>query len=387
MAKTMIFLIDGTGNDATEETFSNIYAINQLIAETKRARVGKSFRDTTQVTFYLPGIGTKFTVKRPAKGLSVWFGRYDTVRQQLFGDHLEQIILRAYVNLCANYRRGDKIVLLGFSRGAVAARILSRLVSDFGILVSDRLLYLDRMWNEFVEISKNVDDAEYLKEIDTLQNELRQQAGEEILHVPTAAPISFLGLFDTVAGELDNTFSKHVHLRDQYPAKRVEHIVHIMSMHDVRKEFELIRLTRGSTGPDTLREIWMPGVHSDVGGGYDEDFISSVSLLTMSDMLEELADVAIDTKARDKVIENIREKVRDKRLVINKEPKIPRRYSRKELIKADDEIHPLHWYLLDQPVYWKETAKLTIYNDLLNRPKNDSDESLRRKFSSWVRLE
>ncbi|WP_408913036.1 phospholipase effector Tle1 domain-containing protein [Bradyrhizobium arachidis] len=87
--------MDGTTNDATCDIFSNVYAINQLVAESKRHR---DEAQKTQVTFYLPGVGTKFTVKRVVNKKS-WFGRTDTVRQQIFGDDIEQLILRAYVNL------------------------------------------------------------------------------------------------------------------------------------------------------------------------------------------------------------------------------------------------------------------------------------------------
>jgi hypothetical protein len=69
MPKTMIFLFDGTANDAGAvrndrlfARFSNVYAINQLIADRKKVH-GNSVQ--TQVTFYLPGVGTKFTVKDP----------------------------------------------------------------------------------------------------------------------------------------------------------------------------------------------------------------------------------------------------------------------------------------------------------------------------------
>jgi len=133
MPKAMIFLFDGTANDASEDRFSNVYAINQLIADRKTLRSGSSVRVKTQITFYLPGVGTKFTVR---KGASLFIRAIRTGEQYIFGDGVEQLILRAYVNLSPNYHPGDEIVIIGFSRGAAAARIFSRLVSDFGILSS-----------------------------------------------------------------------------------------------------------------------------------------------------------------------------------------------------------------------------------------------------------
>lgn len=384
MPKTMIFLLDGTANDATVDTFSNVYELNQLIAESKKVRSGTKFKYRTQVTFYLPGIGTKFTVRRSVKRDS-WFKGVDIVRQQIFGDNLEQIILRAYVNLCANYHKNDSIAIMGFSRGAVAARIFSRLISDFGILTSARLLYLDRLWNEFIVISQIPADAEYFREIEKLQNDLRRQAQQEILHVPAGKPITFLGLFDTVAGEHDDLLSKTIALRDHFPPKGVDHVVHLLSMHDVRKDFNLLRFSRPPVLPSTLREIWMPGVHSDVGGGYQDDFIANVALLTMCHLMEAYGEIAIDGKAHRLVQDRIREKIKLKRIVINPEPSVRVHQSRSSLIQREDEVHPLHWYLVGHPmIYWKSHDQTTQYKDSLNRPADKSNPVLKRQFLQWI---
>src|ERR1044072_8469981 len=99
MPKVMIFLFDGTGQDASEDRFSNVYAINQLIADRKTVRSNGRARIKTQITFYLPGVGTKFTVRRATTSI---LGTIRTGEQYIFGDGVEQLILRAYVNLSAN---------------------------------------------------------------------------------------------------------------------------------------------------------------------------------------------------------------------------------------------------------------------------------------------
>ena len=72
MSKAMIFLMDGTANDATQinletETCSNVYAINQLIADHKQ----KGNEISTQVTFYLPGVGRKCSVSLFSIGIEI----------------------------------------------------------------------------------------------------------------------------------------------------------------------------------------------------------------------------------------------------------------------------------------------------------------------------
>jgi uncharacterized protein (DUF2235 family) len=377
----MIFLFDGTGNDATLDTekFSNVYAINQLISDQKRVPSGKI---KTQVTFYLPGVGTKFTVRKG--GFPLPFGSGKIMDQYLFGDGIEQMILRAYVNLSANYHPDDEVVLLGFSRGAVAARIFSRLISDFGILSSDMLTHLDKLWYEFVEISTTRSDIEYSQKIVELQKDLAKRANGTVFHTPKGKLIKFLGVFDTVAGPRDRNIIEYVDLRDLFPASGVQHVVHLLSMHDVRQDFVLKRFEIRPNGPKVLREIWMPGVHSDVGGGYAEDLISSISLLTMAGMLQKLGGIALDEAAREKVQAGIKTKIRDGRLVINAEPSVRLKLTRTSEIRIGDEIHPLHYYFIDKTVIWKSDNFSVRYEDRIEQPTKSSP--LVKEFNRWVSL-
>lgn len=299
MPKSMIFLFDGTANDASSEMFTNVYKINQIISEKRSDKDGNII---TQVTFYLPGVGTKFTVRRPRRGIWATL-RGDLVEQLIFGDSIDQLILRAYVNLCANFRTRDDIILMGFSRGSAAARIFSRFVSDFGILKSSHLFLLDRLWNQFLEISKIEADSDYFAEIEILMNDISLEfKNTEVFHSKEHLKIQFLGLFDTVIGAVDDEFCKNMNFRDQHAASLVRNVFHIMSMHDVRKEFELKRFVPRIRSHVNLREMWMPGVHSDIGGGYEEDFISNVSLLTMAEMLRKYANISLDRGSYDEVV-------------------------------------------------------------------------------------
>ncbi|MCA1379833.1 DUF2235 domain-containing protein [Bradyrhizobium sp. BRP23] len=252
MSKTMIFLMDGTANDATEiisetETCSNVYAINQLIADHKQ----EGNEISTQVTFYLPGVGTKFTVSAASIFSEILLRK----TQYIFGDNLDQLVLRAYVNLVANYRVGDEIILIGFSRGAAAARIFSRLISDFGILKSGFLTHLDRMWRDFIAVSEKEDDTQYYRAIEDLKKNLAEQCeSDQVFH--EAPKIKFMGLFDTVTGPFDRDIGEHLIARDQKPASNVSSIVHLLSMHENRAEFPPRRFA--FNGTCELREIWLP---------------------------------------------------------------------------------------------------------------------------------
>lgn len=390
MSKTLIFLFDGTANNAAAsddpsiDSFTNVYAINELIADTKGYQAGGELRERPQVTFYMPGVGTVFTVKRPARGPLSWlFG--DRVRQQIFGDGLEQLILRAYVNLCANFTSGDTIVCLGFSRGAAAARIFTRLISDFGILLSNKLMLLDRAWNEFIEISMEKDDAIYFAKIAAMKQEISATFnGQVIFHPEEDVSIDFLGCFDTVLGSMDNSTIRHVHLRDLYPAYKVRNVAHIISMHETRRSYELKRFTLRSGGNANIREIWMPGVHSDIGGGYPEYLIGRISLLTMADLLESQGGVALDRDSYDKVVSSVKEKLALGPIYINKEPFVDERRPRNTSIYGTDELHPLHWFLVSRKVYWKGYALPVDYINRFEKNRERVDPLLAHNFESWI---
>ncbi|RWO75689.1 MAG: DUF2235 domain-containing protein [Mesorhizobium sp.] len=383
MAKAMIFLFDGTGNDATVDSFSNVYAINQLIADTKRKKSGSRYIQRPQVTFYLPGVGTQFTVKRPKRNR---FGRWDKVRQQIFGDNLEQLIIRAYVNLCANYAPEDDIILIGFSRGGVAARIFSRLISDFGILRSEMLSLLDRLWNEFVEISSIQSDDEYSRNITSLKGQMASTTrdGLSAFHNSVEKPIKFIGVFDTVIGSEDVMLPKNVDFRDSFPARGVNFAAQLLSMHDIRGEFQYKKFKPVNFQSAQIRQIWVPGVHSDIGGGYRDDFISNICLLTMADLLREHGDISLDRSAVDDLVNKVRESVRRNRLKVNKEPFVINVASRADDILASEEIHPLHWYLVGKQILWKDDSFTDEYENRheVNAPLMNKE--LEALFNSWV---
>jgi hypothetical protein len=70
---------------------------------------------------------------------------------------------------------------------------------------------------------------------------------------------------------------------------RVNHGIHILSVDETRKHFRPMLWDRCSHSNQVMEQIWVPGVHSDIGGGYQESFISTISLITMIDKIREYA--------------------------------------------------------------------------------------------------
>lgn len=107
-----------------------------------------------------------------------------------------------------------------------------------------------------------------------LANLLHEGAGGLLLACKTS--INFIGLFDTVAaiiaplqGDFDPADGRHGGLRLGLGADIARHVVQLVAEDERRHNFPLVR-----SGHD----IVLPGVHSNIGGGYPETLLEQVLL-------------------------------------------------------------------------------------------------------------
>lgn len=341
MSRVLIFLFDGTGSEpitATDPEPTNVFKINLLIADSRIVRRKRH----SQVTFYVPGIGTKFT-SRSLKG---------AILQLLFGDGLDEMIMRSYVNLAANYRPGDRIIVIGFSRGAVAARLFSRLVSDFGLLSAARLRFFSDILAEFSEA--------ILLDFDRYQSaaaECKARYGKQLVEV--APRIDFLGLFDCVRGMADSDYQNFLRVIDEKQSPNIRRYLHLMSLHDMRGEYQLARLNPIANAG---REVWVPGVHSDVGGGYHNDLLAQMSLLTMALALRKGAGIALEQTALKNLINEINSGLDNGYFAVNREDDFVLRRNRSSYFRENDSLHCIHFRLLGAQVSWKGEGSVIYRN-------------------------
>ena len=239
--KTIIFSFDGTGNEptdaggfATDESVSNVLKLHVLLG----GGLGDEGSTTTrrgdkQLAFYYNGVGTRQNgtsiplLGRLVSGVS---SAVNMVFAPKWGD-VSRILDEALGDFDACYEPGDRVAAFGFSRGAALARIFAAKV-------------LAR-------------DAE--------------------------CRIAFLGVFDTVAamdgvrrrGELTES---DVVLENGTLDPRIRKAVHIVALDENRIPFAPTLINRDEAEPGRILEIWFPGVHSDVGGGYWLDGLSDLAL-------------------------------------------------------------------------------------------------------------
>ncbi|QRV87210.1 hypothetical protein RhiJN_15228 [Ceratobasidium sp. AG-Ba] len=97
------------------------------------------------------------------------------------------------------------------------------------------------------------------------------------------APVEFLGTWDTVGAVYESIFSPKkdaLSLRDTELPSCVETARHALAYHDNLKMFLPVYYTDYDTSRD-VEQVWFPGVHSDVGGGYEDHLIADISLCWM----------------------------------------------------------------------------------------------------------
>jgi uncharacterized protein (DUF2235 family) len=129
MPKNIVIYSDGTGQRGgvfVDEQRSNIYKLFRAT----RCGPDTSVNPAHQVAFYDPGIGT--SPRGAGLLLLLWSKLYNLVCQAT-GLGLTGNIIDCYAALVRLYRPGDRIFMIGFSRGAYTVRCLGGVIGLCGI--------------------------------------------------------------------------------------------------------------------------------------------------------------------------------------------------------------------------------------------------------------
>lgn len=256
MTKNIVVCCDGTGNEI-EENLSNVLKLYRMVT-----------KSDDQLVYYDAGIGTigtyspfrRFTAKAKA------------VAGMAFGVGLDRNIKDAYRFLVDHYEEGDRVYLFGFSRGAFTVRALAGFIRLLGLLRPEQTNMIDHAYTAYKKAAEKND----------FKIAWRYHRVLKTRHLP----IKFLGIWDTVNSVMvprpDRfyipSFEALPYTNDNDSVEICRHAVAI----DERRRF--FRLSPWQPGQiyrsnpfhkdsqtyQDFKEVWFPGVHSDVGGGYPE---------------------------------------------------------------------------------------------------------------------
>ena len=294
MSKNIVILADGTGQDGGKGHDSNVYKLYRMLED----------RTENQIVYYDQGVGTDRRI----------------VSGNAFGVGFTENINQCYRFIFENYNAGDKLFLLGFSRGAATVRSLSSFIHYFGILPKSRSRLIDDAFklyeNGFQPVTQ---DKETFHEEDTrkfiekltdrgsqlindtsyqiykaLRKDLTDKSNQFTTAHPTMwAEVEFLGVWDTVPALGVVPLAWLSFVVDRIPwwkfsfhdfalHRSVKNAYQALSIDDDREWFWPTIWNRYSDEDrQKITQVWFSGSHTDVGGGFAEAGLSDITLVWM----------------------------------------------------------------------------------------------------------
>lgn len=241
--KNIVISFDGTGGEpgwgiqkGDKNLYSGVGGLSNcckmhLIAGGNIGNSQNHFDVNDQIALYYSGVGTR--------------GNLQVLKSMLGLGEMKDIYTMAYEDLKKVYQKGDRLYIFGFSRGAATAR-----------------LFCSYLNNNPITDSK------------------------------TGTEVAFLGVFDTVCESLpvcggvgvsDSPRVLDVNKSDSGLPQNVKKAMHLVSIDENRAPFTPTLFNKDPR----VTEIWCPGIHSDVGGGYYHDGLSDLTLHIMKMAAEE----------------------------------------------------------------------------------------------------
>lgn len=303
MPKNIVICSDGTGNSAIKGRGTNVFKLYEAVD--LHGHEGDP-NLTRQVAFYDDGVGTE-----SVKPLRLLGGA--------FGLGLSRNIRRLYADLVRTYEPGDRIYLLGFSRGAYTVRALAGLITTCGVL--DRAQFGN---DDDLQAGVRRAYREYRRKYRTalgryVRKPYTAERAREFRERESAreATIEFVGVWDTVdAVGLPDDIAAPINAlvyRFQFPDLKLSPLVkracHALSIDDERRTFQPVMWDEDGEEPGRIEQVWFAGVHANVGGGYPKQGMSLVALDWMMSKAE-AAGLRFLTRERDEYRE--RRNVTDK---------------------------------------------------------------------------
>ena len=276
MAKNIVICSDGTGATANKKRGTNVFKLYEAV-DLHDAHL-------PQVAVYDDGVGSQGF--KPLKLLG-----------GAFGLGLGRNVRQLYTELARAYEPGDRIWLFGFSRGAFTVRMLSGLITRYGVLDISRfhsdesLCRGVRSLYSVYRLNYSTAVQRWLERIFRRSRWLAARRAAAWWDVASrfhedSGDIHFIGVWDTVAalGFPDQRvadFFNSVFYRFKFPdhtlSERIGRACQALSIDDERQTFHPLLWVEDGGDP-RITQVWFSGAHCNVGGGYNRHGMSLVAL-------------------------------------------------------------------------------------------------------------
>ncbi|EPE06716.1 peptidoglycan binding domain-containing protein [Ophiostoma piceae UAMH 11346] len=309
-SKTLVVCCDGTwvnavGKNSLDSPPTNVSRLIRVLRQNGDQDSGHR----SQILLYHPGVGSSGHL-------------VDKTFGGAFGMGLDQDICEMYQFICLNYVGGDSIVLVGFSRGAFTARSVADLVATVGLLTPEGQGRFYDIFEDYENMA-NLEhtDADFICPAGTLEPSSGEE-GEAWIRWEnrrktqyrawlkaegyskdsylssdgreTEITIKAVAVWDTV-GSLGipaapviglKGSSKQWKFTNTQISRKVENAFQALALDEPRYDFLPSLWERLPDNTTTnLRQVWFPGSHSNIGGGWEDQQMANLTLAWMCDQL------------------------------------------------------------------------------------------------------
>ena len=208
-----------------------------------------------------------------------WRGTWDVMT----GKGINRQIERAYGVLASRYRLGDRIMLIGYSRGAYAVRSLAGVIDVVGLV------------KHSCATQRTITTA-YRHYRTGGRSKYAQKFREEHCHPRADTPIEAVAVWDTVRAlglrlpvvwrfvqdaHKHHSHSLGIHIRNGF---------HALALDETREAYAPVLWTTRLGSRSHIEQVWFRGCHGDIGGqlnGYEAARpLSNIPLVWMLSRLE-----------------------------------------------------------------------------------------------------
>ena len=293
--KRIAVLIDGTWNKEGSGADTNVAKLDS--ARKIQAFIKATAADgTLQHVHYHDGVGTEGDLIQKLLGGFIGLG-------------LKKIIQDVYEFIVADYAAGDELYIVGFSRGAYAARALAGLIGASGIQRKLDANVFEVAWQHY-RVAPAVrkqpqtagsSDRKTLADYNMLATKQSFYDTRTITCVgvwdtvgsygiPAGIGLAALARYFTLAmlGFHDTSFGDHVKVG-----------LHAIAVDERRKPFvpTFWTILKGEEPKGHVEQTWFAGAHSNVGGGYSDSGLSDEALIWMIARVQALTGLEFDVQA------------------------------------------------------------------------------------------
>jgi len=287
MAKNVVFCADGTWNgpgengDAKDGDPSNVFKLYLCLAGQDVLDAATYRSANEQERMLRGGNGALLQAAKYLHGVGDSDNFLVKVLGGVLGAGVIARILRGYTFLSRNYEPGDRIFIVGFSRGAYTARALAGLVCAKGLLDARAHDLTDKqqayrlagaVWADYRSLQCEAKGASWVQRMEDLLDDLPRffSQGPEPTLVADV-PIEAVAVWDTVGALGIPQYHAECYRLDLFRFAdtalnaKVKRGLHCVAIDEQRADFTP---TLWTADTPRIEQLLFPGAHADVGGGY-----------------------------------------------------------------------------------------------------------------------